>query len=211
VAGFNEIQIGRLNSVLHKLLDMKEGAPAPSLSSDITAMLALEVDRPEWKFLGGEKLCVAPFLPTAVANNMGQGSLFNPVGSNVLCIIEDWVLTVQSTNTFTAEVRVDTSEIGGTLRSGQLMDGRWGTPNTVFPTCRVRDNATGVLVGGFLLANWRGSGSLATVSATRPPALPFILLPGLAYTVGYVQGVANANVFGYFRWRERAFEPSELR
>lgn len=209
MASFNEIQTGRLNSILHKLLDMKEGAPAPSLGSDIVPMLALEVDRPEWKFLGNEKLCIAPFLPAAVASNIGQGSIFNPDGSNVLCIIEDWVWTVQSTSTFTVEVRVDTSEITGTLRSGQLRDGRWGAPNTVFPTCRVRDNATGSTVGGFLLANYRGTGS--QLLARPPLAVPFVLTPGNAYTVGGVQGVANSNVFGYFLWRERAFEPSETR
>ena len=56
MARFNEIQVGRFNAVLHKLLDMKEGAPAPQLSGDVIPTLVLENDRPEWIFLGAERL-----------------------------------------------------------------------------------------------------------------------------------------------------------
>jgi len=58
----NEIQVGRFNGILHKLLAMKEGAPAPTLAPEILAAIVLEADRPEYAFLGGTQLGIGGFI-----------------------------------------------------------------------------------------------------------------------------------------------------
>lgn len=54
MALFNEMNAGRIQRLLQRLLDIKGGPPAPQLSGDVTADLTLESDRPEWGYLKSE-------------------------------------------------------------------------------------------------------------------------------------------------------------
>ena len=94
----NEIQGGRLNSILHKLLNMAEGSPSPTLATDVFPMLALEVDRPEWHFLGGERLGWARWYLGGTAAQYSHVGLRNPAGSGVLLVVDRIVVSVAAGN-----------------------------------------------------------------------------------------------------------------
>lgn len=93
MALFNEIQVGRFNAVLHKLFDMKEGAPSPQVASEIMPVITLESDRPEWAFLANERLCYGGSAQNAVAGELSHIQLLNR-SSDALVVVKE--IRVQS-------------------------------------------------------------------------------------------------------------------
>jgi hypothetical protein len=198
----NEIQIGRFNGILHKLLDMKEGAPAPTLATDIFPMLGLEMDRPEWKFLAGENLAAGSRTDAAVAGQTSHVGLQNPAGSGVLVIVEKLILIGASGN----EMRVCMQQ--GTQADatgyGVKLDTRgWPSATAWTPVATLFDytNATAI-------------GTIATVQRIGPELqriaeYPMILKPGTRCVVR--QSAVNLACQVSFVWRERVLSPSETR
>lgn len=202
----NEIQSGRLNSILHKLLGITEGAPAPSLAPDLFSTLCLENDRPEWKFLGGERLCAGAIdLAAGGAGTYGTGVLWNPAGSGVLAVCNrsyNWDTGGNKKVGFRI-TSVDPSATYSTLTTYRmLVDTRWGTASTIKPACVLYKLATASPTGNpFLFAG------LAAVQGHYD--LDVVLAPGTGFVM--TDTAANATFRAAFHWRERPLSRSEER
>lgn len=189
----NEVQVGRYNAILHKLLDMSEGAPSPSLATDIFPMIALEVDRPEWAFLGGERLCSMTWFDGATASNYSALGLRNPAGSGVLVVLE----------------AVNTEELSVGLYFGLRSN---STIDASFPG-RCRDSR---------MAAQNSVAEVVQVTQVAQPAYPYgwakqfdvkdqpwIISPGyelMIWPAGLDVGIRLG-----LSWRERPLLPSETR
>jgi len=202
----NEIQIGRLNALLHKLLDMKEGAPAPVLGTDLFATLVLESDRPEWAFLKGERLCVGMAAVSAVAGNKPAAILNNPDDSGTLIVLERMFFYSGTAGVHRLYPMVDQS--GWTLSTlTGMRDSRgypaaqvWGLSR---PTGVVRYTNTS-LPGSVPVATWYlAANAIGTLED------PFVITPGNGVSIFQIADNVTENVT--FVWRERALEQSETR
>jgi hypothetical protein len=195
----NEIQVGRYNGVLHKLLDMKEGAPAPTLATDIFPTIQLEGNRPEWDFLAGIRRCMRYSIDAAVAGQYSHIGLYNPAGSDALVILDRVVFDGAANTTFTG--RLATGITWDTLVSGTMIDSRWASGATTAKV-GIYTNATPL----------DGSGHYFRVLANYSLVLDnlgIILHPGYSwYTRG---GSVNLGANCTFFWRERHLSPSETR
>lgn len=205
MALFNEIQVGRLNAILHKLLDMKDGAPAPQLAGDIVPTIVLEQDRIEWLFLGGQIPMIGnKILAAGGAGTFTNIALTNPAGSNVVCVCEGWAINVGAAATYR-----------GTLAAGRITGGAVGTN-------RSRDGRYGGAIGACFVEGANGS-IVSEMTALSGPywqyrvntnvndrtSHQFVIPPG--YTLDLEHTTTNQAMTGTFWWRERAIEPSELR
>jgi len=202
MALFNEINVGRYNAILHKLLGMKEGAPSPQVSGDVFPVLGLEMDRPEWKFLGGERLAYSGSYLAAVASKYHQTWLWNPPGSGALCVVEHLDASVHGSGGLVGlrDHNVEPSGASKTAVSSVARDYRYGIVATSIGFYYQTELA---LVGTRRLV------SSTTASARYDLPGPIVLPPG--YGVGFgteaVNQILSANAF----WRERPLEASETR
>ena len=201
MALFNEIQVGRYNAVLHKLLSMEEGAPAPQLSGDLVPTLTIEHDRPEWKFLGGERMCYSSALLGAVADKYNQTVLFNPVGSGVLGIVERLNGGLESNNNLTLyDHTIMVTGASLTKMASVARDYRW---TSVTSTLGFYYQVESALVGTRRQVARNAAFDMWEITD------PIILPPG--YGVGIATHVINLPIACNAWWRERPLEPSETR
>ena len=200
----NEIQTGRFNSILHKLLDMKEGAPAPTLAPDIFAMMALEVDRPEWKFLAGERLSSGSrSIAAGGAGTYGNLVLWNPSGSGVIAILSQVHNLTNAERVFS--VAATATDVSGTYTAVSyrgLRDSRWGVLANAKPTCLLYSLATASPTSTNVLTQIR-------LSAARTFESDWVIAPGTG--LSFIDLVANESFNLSLTWRERGYLPSESR
>lgn len=192
-----EIQVGRFSGLLHKLLGMREGSPAPYLAPDIIATLPLEVERPEWLFLGGQAMGMRREISAADPANFSFLSLENPIGSGALLVVESVMSNIAA-----ASYRLQASPPLGGGSAGAQLDLRSGLFPDVVTTVGQSAAAVAVALPGTRVGT-------VTLLQAVPYFWPFVLPPGTALVVGGI--VVNQAVEILFRWRERAIEPSELR
>lgn len=200
----NEILVGRFNSILNKLLGMKEGAPSPQVSSDIVPTIPLEVDRPEWRYLANERLCWAGVVRAAVAAQNSSILLYNPSGSNVIAVVTNVQPALNAGQTVYAGHYDLNPVVAGWSQAGSgLRDSRFSR-TTQITTCQTYTLAqVGVAVTTIL---WRYN----MYGQPCPPIpFPIILTPGTGLAVA--ASAVNNTLDCSFAWTERALEPSELR
>jgi hypothetical protein len=206
----NEVQVGAYNSLLHKLLSMKEAAPAPTLAPEVIAAFVLESDRPEWSFLKGERLGIGGNFVGGDAVNRPRVFLVNPVGSGVLCVVEDFWPATDGATIATGELR-----FGGGTMAAPFTDGNRainrdlrsiGIPGGNAPmTCHIWSGVGPTVLPGSILSQF----TLGVNQGVVVLPLEFVLPPG------FVLEVSNQNTSGTiavtYRWRERALDPAETR
>lgn len=192
----NEIQVGRYNAILHKLLDMKEGAPAPVLAPEIFAVLELE-GRPEQLWLGGVQMGIARAARAADVGNYSFVYLTNPSGSGVIATV-DWIL--QNAADGYVDLRQTVHVAGGS--QGVQLDSRAGNFPTIQATALQTTTGIAVAQPGTAVAP-------LYVLQGHKYELPFVLIPNSSIAVA--SPAVNTAVDVVFRWRERVFEPSESR
>lgn len=201
MALFNEIQVGRYNGILHKLMGMKEGAPSPQLSGDIVPGIILEADRPEWKFLAGEHLCMGGLALAGTAAEKGAVELWNPPGSGTLIVIEKIQMTCGTNpSEFWAGHQgvALASQAGGAYLDSRL---NRGSQVTVGQT---RFDTDGAVLLTTVIYRMHTLARTPLVIDT-----PVILTPGNGWAV--VCTTDNEPIDVAFSWQERTLEPSELR
>jgi hypothetical protein len=203
VARFNEIQRGGLNAILHKTLAMEEGAPAPQLSGDIVPVINLENDRPEYRYLAGERLCQGGIYVSGVAAATSKVGLFNPKGSGVLGVVHHMHFQAESAG----EVRLYGTNRGNSLTnkaSATLMDGRANDGFDVggpFPSIQIDwENVAGFV--GRAIDYYRHA---ANTFWNMP--IDLVLPPDCG--VHLVGITVDKWLSGGFQWTERALESSE--
>jgi len=199
---FNEINVGRFNAVLHKMLSMKEGAPAPQLSGDIIPTLCLEGDRPEWAYLGGEHLCWGGSGQFAVAGEVSHIHLFNP-SPNTLVVVEAIMVTAPSADTFISFGPKDSLLATPTLVASGFRDARLGRANQLTAAKAYRDTSAATQLDAATFSFYLGQ--------SRPLVFPcaYILTENTGVCVQ--DTTANNTISCTFLWRERRLEESETR
>jgi hypothetical protein len=216
VAIVNEIQVGRFNGLLHKLLAMKEGAPSPSLAPELVAAVVLEHDRPEYSFLAGEIRAACPILQTSAAAGRIRHELRNPADSGVLCVVDriDVSTTLSIQN---LQVRIANTLSEAVLAEGTVpaiaLDLRAAQPNNTAPQPvfgsfdRVNADPGGSAIVYQIQTSNSGSGWYFDLMARNP----VILAPGTQMFVVWTTSAASQSLFSNFLFRTRPLEPSETR
>src|SRR5216684_1967801 len=87
MARFNEINVGRYNRALQKLLGMKGEASVPILASEIAPSFVLPYGV-ENRYLEQWNRFGLGMNVTATAGNQSAFRLRNPAGSNVIAVVE---------------------------------------------------------------------------------------------------------------------------
>src|SRR5438876_2668641 len=88
MALFNETLAGRYNDVIRRLHQMKHSAPAPQISPEISHVIILENDRPEFHALHGGFLWAMRASAPAQALNFSHAGIRNPTSSGLLVVIQ---------------------------------------------------------------------------------------------------------------------------
>lgn len=208
----NEVQVGRYNGILAKLLSMKERAPTPVVGAEIIAGITLEQDRPEWKFLGGESLVMAAGSAAQTAVNFAKFKLRNPASSGVIIVLEELILfnenVTGSGDAVAWELQPAGSVVGFGLALAQQRDTRKGISDNQAVSGQVYSAGS---VGGILGNGYRFR-TVAPTMATGPAMYrPLIVISPGFDLVGQSQNNVALTIVAQFLWRERILEPSESR
>lgn len=197
----NEIQSGRFNAILAKLLNIKTGAPSPSLATDVFPVIVLEANDPSWAYLGGERLLGG--YAEQGAGGAGLTShvqLENPAGSGVICVVEWWAM--QNPNAVAYNIVAglgNTQSLGSVVTTEYSRDSRLTQKGAA--NIRVFTNATPLVNPTFTQV-------IAAYESVMMP-VKMVVSPGGALTLYNV--TQNVGVGAWFSWRERFLEPSETR
>ena len=197
----NEIQAARYNSLLHKLLAMKEGAPSPLLAPEIFPVIQLEEPQPDWPFLQGIYRKGWYREMAAVVAEYSHLELANPAGSGALIVL------TRIQNLGAAASIWLRSALGVVIGSPQLganMDSRaprWGDTVGQSSALQLGAGSSGAILGTPLSYQWMLQGDWHD--------LHVVLTPGSTLMV--VHGTVNTAMSASLRWYERHFEPSESR
>jgi len=205
MALFNEIQAGRFSALLQKLCSIKGAAPAPQLAGEIIPTLPLEVDRPEWKYLAGERLCWGTATQAAVAGENAHVGLFNLPQSGLLAVTE--LINIRPAAAASVYMgHLDTLFSGGGtaqaahgFRDSRLPRG----PQTSTAVLYTKSNA-----GSLLTTNLFRVYQLSTNQAGIQLGFPIVLGPGSGFVV--VCATVNTELRVSMAWRERKIEQDEL-
>lgn len=206
----NEIQAGRYNANLTKLLSMKEGSPAPTLAPEILAAFVLESDRVEWGFLKAEHICLGATIQPAGVTTLAFSSIINPVGSGALVVIEQiWVSSNVSMDVFLA-----IQKLGQPTGTDGLNKNHRDTRSSTATGSNAAAGVVAVIIdGGNIPANALIVFANATirVDPTSGHTAPceIVLSPG--FRIVLEAKTINAALCVTYFWRERTLESSELR
>jgi hypothetical protein len=209
MARFNEILVGRYNRFLQKLFAMKGAPPAPQLSSEIVPSFPL-FSGVENRYLEQWEIFSASGQSAAVAGQTGAVLLRNPVGSNVIAVVENYSF---ASNVAFGGDRFDLSlgSVAADLATvfaagfGALDSRTRPKPSLIFSHTNSVAGTPDltVLLGTFYSA---GGGSWAfQLINTENQEIP--VLPG--FGIQLIDTTANDAFFVNVRWRERFLEDSE--
>ncbi len=201
MARYNEILTGRYNRFAQKLFGMKGDAVIPQLSSDVQTVLQL-FNGSENRYLEGWNKFACR---VAIAANVGfspQLRIRNPVGSNVIAVIEKAYFSVQALTVMSAQMSKATSSVQ--LASSPVvvaLDARGNPGSSLLLSF---SNADAVIGSVIFSATSSGQNDVEEI-LTKNQELP--LLPGDVY----VMSLSVTNTIGDFSvsWRERFLEESE--
>jgi hypothetical protein len=212
VSHFNEIQVPRFNLALAKLLNMKEGAPAPTLASDVSPGICLENDRFEWLFLGGQLPLIGNLqsVATAAVNSRVRIRCIMP---NVLLVVEKMIVSVTgATDVVLFRHPATQSDLAGSAGSFWPRDCRQdpAAANVSYAgICTISEEHSTTNSNGSRAASFRSAGA-----ATFEFNDPWILwTPKAAQTpiLEWRSTVVNIGVEVTFVVRVRGAEPPEER
>jgi hypothetical protein len=203
MARYNEILVGRFNRALQKLFSMKGGPPAPQLASEVSATHTF-FNGAENRYLEGWNRFGFSGSTGAVAAQRGAAQLRNPVGSNVMIVVEKIL--------FTSAALADAPLIDMVTKSTDLTVSGYTLQRF---DARGQQNPVGVMsVSGtgpavttqFYQGSFPANGSLEVITF-EDQEIP--ILPGDALVVH--SGNLNQSLVFSIWWRERMMEESELR
>jgi hypothetical protein len=241
MALLNQVTIPRFDSLLSKLLGMKERSVAPSVATElIPSLAAIDVTCPENRFLRAEQLWNA-HVDTRIATlpNIANALVLNPFGSRMLTVVTGWSISV-SPNTGDATAIFTQGVIhpgfGLTIDGATLVALGWSFSNSaIYLDTRWASNlggnlghnvtpmfgpaaTTGPPLGGTVFATEeiiRGGGVAGTqpLSFSSQPGRHVVLHPGsFFYIEGYPSDLAGSTQLCVEWWGyERPQEDSELR
>jgi hypothetical protein len=203
MARYNEILVGRYNRFLQKLLTLKGGPPAPQLASEINAGFVLfngseNRSLESWQRFGGHQN------QAAVAAQQTNLKIRNPLGSNLVVVIEKMLLQESAGDTAVLSVGADVTNYPTVLAATQ--------------TARLDPRGPTLASGMVLSAGTNGAQAginMAVIPLIANTGFDFIitdiqeltLLPGDSYNIQTTS--VNVQLRWSLVWRERLLEESE--
>ncbi len=203
MAVYNEIQVGRYNRFLQKLLQMKGGAPAPQLSSEIMPILSF-FGGAENRFLEGwQRFAINVSVP-AVAAQTGAFRLRNPVGSNVIGVVEKLLVSNNQAATILVAYQIQNAtaavDLTPTAAPG-FFDGRSKIGNNLLSSSA--NNVAGL--GNTMCQVLLNNNTIWEFIWTDIQEFP--LAPG--DTLQILDSTVNTSFICSVQWRERFLEEAE--
>lgn len=205
MAPFNQIQIGRLNRWIQKLLSIKGRSSLETISPELCAMLPMERGVDDFYLQS-----ILKFQTGAQASPVAQFYSFqlrNPSGSNVIATIEQVFIAVGVAVLFQVSYGPATGGVGGGIESGPARGMDQRDPRQA--VCLFSNALSAALQ---TLAN--GKGLFGVPNSNE--SIPYIhhlkqeipLGPGDAYLFSTNVSITG-NAGSYVQWRERFLEDSE--
>ncbi len=200
MARYNEILVGRYNRMVQKLLSLKGAASLVTIADEMVPVLPLFYGA-ENRYLEGWNRFGAHVNIAASVGNVDGVKIRNPVGSNVIAVIEKALIAAGAADTLVLSVGPDTADYSSVV-SFQRLDPRGQTSST----SRVSGQAA---PGAGIGTNIAAFPVLALTSfdfvLTDIGELP--LLPGDSYDLR--SSATNIQLRWSLIWRERLLEDSE--
>lgn len=199
MAVFNEIQVGRYNRLLQKLLSMKGGPPAPSLAGEIIAEIPLFHGVENRYLEGWERFGFFGSIAAAVGVN-SFGRLRNPPGSNVIAVLESLTGRNVTTQGLTFGAGPTTTVIAGEASAGSI-EGRGRTSSAMLAS--ISTNLVALPIRTFRVQ----PAAAVSIEFILTENQEFVLVPGTALEVATFN--PNEGLTFGCTWRERFLEDSE--
>lgn len=195
----NNINTGAFDSLVGRLLNIEQqqGGICPVVSAEITPVLVLENDRPEWCYLKNERCMAAGTKQGAAGAAISAVRLRNPLASGMLVVIE--------TATFSTS---GNAEVLFTI--GSINTDRAALPGN--QSRDTRSQVSGVAVVSRDNAAVAGTGIFDVFITANTPFVaqfnPTILKPGTFFEIATV--TVNVDLCAVLGWRERELRNYEL-
>jgi hypothetical protein len=206
MARYNEILVGRINRGLQKYFGIKGDAPVPQLAGDVSVNHQL-FSGVENRYLEGWDRYGAGVNVTPVAANMSGIRFRNPVGSNLVAVLER--VSMNEAQNDVIAVRMGT--IANDLTTVQATSfNRLDSRSRPGPTCILSQQATAPAVPALTNQFTIDAPDLlghTTYVLQLTDDQEITLLPGDGFQLEAT--TVNQNLRGFIWWRERFLEESE--
>lgn len=200
----SKIERGLFSDLLRRYLGMTgESDVAGELAPEISPILLLEAERPEWEFLKSNRLMSCPFGLAANAGAHGTHQLRNPAASGVVAVITLVSISVENQAGSTAFVSFFRSVEGADLANN--------TP-TISRDTRYLGVNTSALIGSAEATAATGDTWYSIRILNNTPldvGLAFVLTPGNQVQISTLQN--NVEIRGGWQWLEKRIDALELR
>jgi hypothetical protein len=207
MAIYNEILVGRFNRALQKHFGLKGGPPAPQLASEIAPTMNMFYGVENRYLEGWNRFGNSNIISAGGAGNRSGFRIRNPKGSNVIAVIEKWMViepTAVQDQPFVNFSILDP----GTLAAASVIVVNTGLDNRGSPTPNMDLSASsnvGALLGVQILQAALAANSSFEFISFEDQELP--LPPNSGYTL--YANTLNQQLLYSILWRERVLEASE--
>jgi len=200
----SEIQGGRWDTLLRRLFPVKGPVIAPAISPEIAPCAIVQPYLPELEYLSGVRLGCGQSADAAVSGEFSHVVFENPVGSNVIAVLQDIVV---QTAGGALRMAINVAPATGLTLTAKVRDFRW-PPGTTAPStdecvCGVANYTDPIPLGTAMLL-W----ATVATGSERILCRPLVLPPGTCVAVRPT--VVNTESRADYYWYERPIEPSEL-
>ena len=199
----NQIQGGRWDTFLRRLLPIKDRSIAPIMASELVGYITVQEWSPEFYMLRDEKMAIGLANQGAVAAEFAHCKIRNPDLSGNLVILEQiWINPSANSDILIAREGIELA--GFAQAATAFRDSRAGQAVAIGETvAQVSTNSDAAALGGAGITR-------LSVNAIDSLQLkfPMVLEPGTGLIVREI--TVNIALRVTFVWRERVAEPSEL-
>jgi len=199
------IQIAKFSDTLRRYLQMAGTSEVASeLAAEISPVLVMEQDRPDWLWLKGERLCATTIRQSSGVTPGPTMRLRNPTTSKVIATVSH--IWVSATNVGIVELRfnLETTDLGiPNLSRTLLRDGRGFTAVGADNTSLVGSYVTTHAPVGNIIFNCRAASS-------QPIEIkgPIVITPGRSIDLGSLDTAAQGMAVTMW-WSERQLSAIE--
>lgn len=199
-----KLERGQFADLLRRYLGMTGSTDvAGDLAPELSPVLILEAERPEWEFLKSNRLMSCAYSIGPTAGQTSAHRLRNPTGSGVVAIITYAQYAVEVTSPGTRSVVSATRNVD----SGDLSS---NTP-TIARDTRYPGVNTSALIGSAQTVGLTGNTFWSTISLNDTNVeipVPFVLTPGNQVQLTALQ--VDVILRGSWQWLEKRIDALEL-
>lgn len=202
MARFNEILVGRFNRGLQKLVGVKGEPPSPQIASEIQPTFPIRLGA-DFRYLESWNRYSLGDNFSALAANVGRARIRNPLGSNIIVVLEQIWMASSAADTIFLQHGIQNADL---TTVENLASARWDPRGGPSPNAVVskQQSANAFFGGNAIVLPTSGNIPISLIS-TENQEIP--LLPGDSLELQ--QNTVNLSFWFAFWWRERFLEDSE--